>query len=98
MNFEWDDNKEIINIAKHGISFIDAVKVFDDEFAIEEYDLLHSNFYEERYKIIGYVTDFGLITLVYSVISEDLFRIISARHTTNTERKIYEKKNIYRRS
>lgn len=59
MNFEWDINKENINIKKHGISFIDAVKVFDDEGAIEEYDLSHSTFYEERYKITGYAIYFG---------------------------------------
>ena len=36
--FEWDDEKNEINIRKHGINFIDAIEVFFDEFRIERYD------------------------------------------------------------
>ena len=35
MIFEWDDHKEQINIAKHGIDFKTAARVFQDEFRIE---------------------------------------------------------------
>ena len=35
MLFEWDDNKEKINIAKHGIDFSTAAHVFQDENRIE---------------------------------------------------------------
>ena len=34
MTFEWDENKNEINIAKHGISFETAKTVFYDENAI----------------------------------------------------------------
>jgi uncharacterized DUF497 family protein len=34
MTFEWDDNKNAINIKKHGISFETASTVFYDEQAI----------------------------------------------------------------
>ena len=30
MRFEWDPEKELINIKKHGIDFTIASKVFDD--------------------------------------------------------------------
>jgi uncharacterized protein len=30
MHFEWDDNKNLINIAKHGISFQESIKAFED--------------------------------------------------------------------
>ncbi len=30
MSYEWDPNKAIANIEKHGIDFADAVTVFDD--------------------------------------------------------------------
>ena len=39
---EWDDNKNKINIRKHGISFETAALVFADEERIEYYDRLHS--------------------------------------------------------
>ena len=34
MNFEWDENKAAINLQKHGISFHEAVTVFQDEDAL----------------------------------------------------------------
>ena len=40
---EWDDNnKNRLNIKKHGISFETAALVFADEEWIEYYDKLHS--------------------------------------------------------
>ena len=40
MFFEWDDKKEQINIAKHGIDFSTAALVFNDPNRIEKYDNL----------------------------------------------------------
>jgi uncharacterized protein len=37
-DFEWDDAKAIENYAKHGISFEDARRVFDDQFAVDGVD------------------------------------------------------------
>ena len=34
INFEWDDNKNHINIEKHGIAFEEASTVFYDDYAI----------------------------------------------------------------
>jgi uncharacterized DUF497 family protein len=31
--FEWDDEKEAINLAKPGVTFDNAIAVFDDPFA-----------------------------------------------------------------
>ena len=52
MTFEYDENKNKINIEKHGISFKSAARVFFDYDRIELYDEENSNF-EERYDIIG---------------------------------------------
>ena len=38
IRFEWDENKNIINQEKHGVSFEEAKTVFYDEFALLEYD------------------------------------------------------------
>ena len=42
MKFDWDVEKEQINIEKHGISFLTATRVFFDENRIEIYDFMHS--------------------------------------------------------
>jgi uncharacterized DUF497 family protein len=33
MQFEWDENKNKLNIQKHGVSFNEARTVFDDSLA-----------------------------------------------------------------
>lgn len=40
--FEWDEEKNLINQRKHGISFETAAYVFEDENYIEMYDFEHS--------------------------------------------------------
>ena len=50
--FEWDDNKDKLNIKNHGISFKEALYVFFDEYYLEDFDEVHSNS-EDRYNIIG---------------------------------------------
>lgn len=42
MVFIWDEDKNSANIAKHGLSFEIASKVFDDPYYIEIYDSDHS--------------------------------------------------------
>ena len=82
---EWDDNKNQINIKKHGISFETAALVFADEERIEYYDKLHSQD-EDRYIVLGCVQ--GILYVVYTMRGEAA-RLISARMATPTERKIY---------
>lgn len=50
--FEYDSQKEQINIRKHGISFRAAARVFFDDDYIEEFDRAHSDD-EKRYNVIG---------------------------------------------
>lgn len=42
LRFEWDEEKNKINIQKHGIAFETAAKVFADTNRIEIYDEAHS--------------------------------------------------------
>ena len=37
--FEWDEVKAAINAAKHGVSFEEAIEVFDDPQRVEIFDL-----------------------------------------------------------
>ena len=82
---EWDENKNQLNIRKHGISFQTATLVFADDERIEYLDKLHSQD-DERYVVLGCVQ--GVLYVVYTM-RNDYARIISARVATSYERKIY---------
>ena len=82
LKFEWDENKNISNQKKHGISFETATYVFRDSYYMEIYDFEHS-INEDRYIAIGMVGD--LLFVVFTE-REDYIRIISARSATQSER------------
>ncbi len=52
MKSEWDENKNQINIRKHGVDFRQAVYVFADPFALSIPDDKHSE-NEERWLLLG---------------------------------------------
>ena len=43
IKFEWDENKNLINQAKHGVSFQESISVFYDDDALLLYDPDHSD-------------------------------------------------------
>ena len=53
IKFEWDDNKNKTNIEKHGISFEEAVTVFEDDEALIIVDDAHSQ-KEDRFVLIEF--------------------------------------------
>lgn len=53
VRFEWDENKNQINIEKHGISFQEASTVFYDEDAVL-FDDPDNSEQEDRFLIIGF--------------------------------------------
>ena len=88
VRFEWDDNKEQINIAKHGIDFTTAARVFEDENRLELYDEAHSDT-EDRYITIGEINGVAIIVFVVYTERDDAIRLISARKATKQERRAY---------
>lgn len=88
MRFEWDDQKAVENLSKHGVSFGEATEVFYDPNALEGRDAEHS-FDEARFFIIGYSTS-RMLFVVFAERLGDVIRIISARPPTLTERQLYE--------
>ncbi|MBI2339535.1 MAG: BrnT family toxin [Deltaproteobacteria bacterium] len=52
MEFEWDADKELGNIKKHGVTFQEAVECFFDEHAIQLEDPKHSRG-EARHYLVG---------------------------------------------
>lgn len=91
MEFEWNPDKAIINIEKHGISFQEASTVFDDPLSVTFPDPSHS-IRENRCIIIG-VSGFGQLLVVAHTDREENIRIISARKATRKERRFYEEGN-----
>lgn len=88
MEFEWDDAKAESNLAKHGVSFEEALTVFDDPMAAI-FDDEHHSVGERREIIIGY-SDQAHLLLVCFLERSDRVRIISARPATRRERMGYE--------
>ena len=89
MKFEWDDQKAIANLKKHGVSFGEATEVFYDPNALEDYDAEHST-EEARFFIIG-LSNRRLLYVIYAERIGDVIRIISARKADQTEQQIYER-------
>lgn len=88
MKFEWDQNKEAANLSKHGVSFDEAITVFDDPLYLDFFDPDHS-YGEYRYIIIGQSSNNRLLLVSY-IEHGEIIRIISARKTTRREQKDYE--------
>ena len=87
--FEWDEDKAERNLRLHGVAFTEAVKVFDDTRAIEEYDAEHSSKDDARYTRIG-LSGRRLLFVVFTV-REERTRIIHARKADRIMEKLYAK-------
>jgi uncharacterized protein len=90
MEFEWDPDKAEANLRKHGCTFGQAMKAFNDVRGIEVFD--ESGLPdEERTKLIALVES----TLMMVVFTErpPKTRLISARRATKHEQNIYYREN-----
>lgn len=87
--FEWDDEKEKINIQKHGLSFSEILPVFDDPLFLEKQYESHSSINETRYIGIGKISGFVVIITSYTARGKKT-RIINARISTKREERLYE--------
>ena len=86
--FEWDSEKAAENEQKHGVTFIEATEVFDDDHSSSVPDPDHS-VNEQRYLIFG-ISKQGKHLLVSYTERGDRIRLISARQMTSRERRAYE--------
>ena len=88
LQLEWDPRKAKVNLAKHGVSFEEAMTVFGDLLARIFDDEEHSED-EKREIIIGHSIQQHLVLLSFTCV-EDTIRLLSARKATRRERKDYE--------
>jgi len=90
LEFSWDTEKDRGNQKKHGVSFQEAQTVFYDENARLIDDPDHSED-EERFILLGISSKLRILTVCHCYrVDDTVIRIISARKTTQTERKQYE--------
>ena len=89
LTFEWDPRKAAANVAKHGISFDEALTVFADPLARLETDDRHS-IREERLVLLGRSTADRLLAVMFTDRGPDRVRLITARQATRSERMQYE--------
>jgi uncharacterized protein len=91
--FDWDPAKAKLNLAKHGISFDDAMTVFADPLALTIFDTDHSG-EEDRWVTLGLSKPGKLLLVIHTHVEmtadEVLVRIISARRPTRQESRSYE--------
>jgi uncharacterized DUF497 family protein len=87
MKFEWDDDKNLSNIEKHGVSFEEAMQAFLDPERKIRLNTRHSAV-EIRYYCLGRIRD-RVLTVRFTVRGGSI-RIIGAGYWREG-RKLYEK-------
>ena len=88
----WDERKSKANLKKHGVSFEAAQLVFADPLHVSRQDRIEDG--ELRWQTLGFAECVVLLLVAHTWretnAGEEHIRIISARHATKLERKIYE--------
>ncbi|MBN1606450.1 MAG: BrnT family toxin [Polyangiaceae bacterium] len=86
-DFEWDTDKALANVAKHGVTFEEAATIFLDI----DYLLIRDAAHPDRFAAIGFSNLARLLFVVHCERGERV-RIISARRATRRERESYERR------
>ena len=89
MKFEYDENKSQINKQKHGIDFVEAQNLWQDENALVVPANIVDN--EIRYALISKILTKCFVVIF--TVREDSNRIISVRRCRKNEEKNYENNN-----
>ncbi len=85
MKFEWDEEKRLSNIRKHGIDFADVRSFFESERVIFIDDRF--DYGESRFVSIG-VLAARIVTVTYTE-TDKTTRIITVRKSTKNEQNKY---------
>ncbi len=95
IRFEWDEQKNLSNQRKHGVSFEEAGQIFRDVMHVSVQDRVENG--EERWQTFGHVDGVLLLMVAHTIReesdTEEVVRIISARRATLKERRRYENEN-----
>jgi len=85
MQYEWDEQKRLSNVRKHGIDFRDAVEIFEGDTLLMEDDRFDTG--ERRFVSPGLLR--GRVIVVVHTEQADVMHMISARKATKYEQGIY---------
>ena len=88
MKLEWDERKNRTNIHKHGFDFSDADELFAGP-SLFRPDT-REDYGEERWQGVGLIRG-RVAEVVFVILGEETFRVISLRRATRKERVYYEK-------
>jgi len=86
MTFEWDENKNQLNIHRHGIDFCDAWRIFENPM-LKKIDS-RKEYGEERWLGLGELYE-SIVVIVYTKRNNKI-RVISIRRANRHERKAYK--------
>lgn len=89
--FEWDSEKARRNLSKHGVTFEDAMLVWDDPLHLIAFDRIEGG--EERWHVMGTAGGVVVLLVVHTYPDQenlDRVRIVGARRATPHERRAYE--------
>jgi len=92
MQFEWDEDKDISNQTKHGVSFEEAKQAFYDELRVIAKDKKHSDANETRYFCFGLVST-KIITVRFTMRGNNI-RIFGAGYWREGRKRYEEKNNL----
>ena len=92
LDFRWDSRKAAVNRRKHGVTFEEAISVFEDPLARIFVDEWASDT-ESRGIIVGHSGARNLLLVAFAEQPDTTIRIISARRATPKEQRDYEQRS-----
>ena len=88
MRCKWDPAKAKANIESHGVSFVEAVTVLEDDFALTREDSDARD--EQRFVTLVMSSVGNLLVVVYTYREPEVIRLISAWKANKPQRSRYE--------
>jgi uncharacterized DUF497 family protein len=95
LRFTWDEDKNLSNQRKHGVSFELAARVFLDPLHLSVQDRVENG--EQRWQTLGLIGGVAVVLVAHTFTEDgptdepvEMIRIISARAATRRERTRYE--------
>jgi hypothetical protein len=85
MRFTWTESKRRVNIAKHGLDFAHAERLFAGPMVM--FEDRRSDYGEQRMIGIGLLDE--LVVLIVHVETDETIRIISMRRATDNETNLF---------
>lgn len=86
MKFEWDEQKNLSNIEKHGLDFQDVQSAFMQPILTKKDERFEYG--EDRLISVGKIANFCIVIIWTK--RNNTIRLISARLANKKERKIYD--------